>query len=180
MRKGEILGLRWRHVDLNAGVFRLEPDEDLKIKEGKEKIVPINSHVRKVLEALPSPINPDLPVFTFHGAEIKFKDSFKNGFAGACRRAKIFYGQKVEGGITFHDLRRTFQTNMLAAKVQESMIEIIVGHSLKGMKTHYLHPSEDDLKRAMDQYTIWWDLQVEKGKCTKKVHKKSDRENSTA
>ena len=50
---------------------------------------------------------------------------------------------------------------MLAAGVKKEYRDTILGHSLKGMDRHYLVPSKDDLKDAMDQYTEWLDDQIE-------------------
>jgi len=36
-----------------------------------------------------------------------------------------------------------------------------VGHSLRGMDVHYLAPSEDSLKGAMEKYTRWLDEQID-------------------
>jgi hypothetical protein len=38
---------------------------------------------------------------------------------------------------------------------------MIVGHSLKGMDAYYIKPDDDDLKRAMEVYTAWFDGQLE-------------------
>jgi len=38
--------------------------------------------------------------------------------------------------------------------------DLILGHSLKGMDVHYLAPSDDSLKEAMDKYTWWLDERI--------------------
>ena len=58
------------------------------------------------------------------------------------------------------DFRRTFKTNMLKAGVDKVYRDTIVGHSLRGMDVHYLIPSESDLKKAMDKFTNWLDLEI--------------------
>ena len=50
---------------------------------------------------------------------------------------------------------------MLTAGIQKEYRDKILGHSLKGMDRHYIVPGEDDLKKAMDQYTDWLDGQVD-------------------
>jgi integrase len=77
-----------------------------------------------------------------------------------CKRAKIAYGLKATGGIVFHDIRRTFKTNMLLAGVDKVHRDAILGHSLKGMDAHYIVVSDDSLTRAMDRYTKWFDREV--------------------
>ncbi len=39
--------------------------------------------------------------------------------------------------------------------------DTILGHSLKGMDTHYIKPPEASLTAAMEKYTEWLDAQVE-------------------
>jgi integrase len=161
MRRGELLKLKWSHIDWEAGFIRLTEGMT---KEGKKKKIPMNHHVESVLHGLyqvarfrEKDIKPQGHVFTYKGKPIKgFNDSLKT----ACVNAKIEYG-RTETGFIFHDLRRTFKTNMLAAGVQKTYRDVIVGHRLKGMDIHYIKPSEDDLCRAMDQYTMWFDSQVE-------------------
>jgi integrase len=65
-------------------------------------------------------------------------------------------------GIRLHDFRTTFKTNMLRAGVDKALRDIILGHSLKGMDTFYLKPSEEDLTRAMGKYTAWVDTHLKK------------------
>lgn len=162
MRRGELLKLRWTNVDWEAGFIRLTREMT---KEEKRKVIPMNHHVVTALQSLyqiarfrEKDIKPQGHVFTYRGKPIKgFNDSLKT----ACNNAKIEYG-RMETGFIFHDLRRTFKTNMLAAGVQKTYRDVIVGHSLKGMDAHYIKPSDEDLLRAMDQYTIWFDKKVER------------------
>ena len=50
---------------------------------------------------------------------------------------------------------------MLAVELKKEIGTRILGHSMKGIDRHYIIPNEDDLKKAMDQYTEWLDGQVE-------------------
>jgi hypothetical protein len=72
----------------------------------------------------------------------------------------VSFGRDLEGGIIFHDIRRTVKTNMLNAGVDKIHRDIILGHSLHGMDVHYMAPSKDDLHRAMARYTDWLDGQL--------------------
>ena len=49
---------------------------------------------------------------------------------------------------------------MLNAGVDKVHRDLILGHSLKGMDVHYMAPSDDSLKEAMDKYTRWLDEQI--------------------
>jgi integrase len=153
MRPGEIKALRWSHVDLKGGFIRLPADT---VKEGRAKAIPINHHVDKLLRGLPTRFAGG-PVLTYAGRPL---GEFKTSLRTACKNAGILYGRKVEGGFILHDLRRTFKTNMLRAKVDKVYRDTIVGHSLKGMDAHYLVPSEEDLTEAMEKHTVWFDSEI--------------------
>jgi hypothetical protein len=56
---------------------------------------------------------------------------------------------------------------MLRAVVSKVYRDMIVGHSLKGLDAYYIKPDDDDLKRAMDVYTAWFDEQLEAADRTK-------------
>ena len=152
MRRGELLGLKWSHIDREKGLIRLPADTT---KEKKGKTIPINHHVEKVLSTLPRALHHDY-VFTYKGQPI---GNLKRSFKSACVNAGILHGQKIDGGLRFHDIRTTFKTNLLRAGVDKALRDTIVGHSLQGMDAYYLKPSDEDLKEAMDKYTLWIDNQ---------------------
>ena len=154
MRRGELLNLKWQHIEKDGGFIRLPAEPT---KEKKAKNIPINLHVRNVLDSLPRAIHHD-HVFTYDGKPISIR--FRTALMNACKKARIPYGQKVQNGVRFHDLRTSFKTNMLRAGVDKVLRDTIVGHSLKGMDAYYLKPSDDDLREAMDKYTAWIDTQI--------------------
>ena len=49
---------------------------------------------------------------------------------------------------------------MLSAGIKKEYRDLILGHSLQGMDIHYITPSEEDLRNAMQTYTQWWDSQI--------------------
>jgi len=157
MRLGELRALQWKHIDREAGFIRLP---SALTKEGRAKTIPMNHYVREVLDRLPRSIHHGF-VITYHGQPITNEGGCKKAFKGACARAGIACGRDVEGGIIFHDLRRTVKTNMVTAGVDHVHRDLILGHSLRGMDVHYMWPSENDLKMAMNRYTKWIEAQME-------------------
>jgi integrase len=83
-------------------------------------------------------------------------------FRNACKKVGIPYGRKTADGITIHDLRRSVKTHMLEAGLDKAHRDMILGHSLQGMDVHYLVPTEEALRKAMDRYTKWLDGEVSK------------------
>lgn len=154
MRRGEMVGLRWSHIDREKGFIRLPAEVT---KERKPKMIPINHHVEKALDSVPRALHHDF-VFTFRGNAIS--GDLRTSLRAACKTAGISYGMYTDGGFRLHDLRTTVKTNMLRAGVDKVYRDAILGHSLQGMDVYYLKPTEEDLKRAMDRYTSWLDEQL--------------------
>lgn len=125
-------------------------------KEKRPKDIPINKHVKRVLNGMPRAIKHDF-VFMYRGKPIVHKQGFKFILRNTCEKAGIPYGTKTPNGIIFHDFRRTVKTNMLNAGVDKVHRDLVLGHSLKGMDVHYLAPGEDSLTGAMEKYTHWLD-----------------------
>jgi integrase len=127
MRLGEIKALQWSHIDWNNMMIRLPKDVT---KEGRAKDIPINHHVKAVLDSLPRSILCD-QVITYRGKSLNGKSSLKKQFPETCQKAGIAYGRKAANGVVFHDIRRTVKTNMLLAGVDRPHRDSILGHSLK-------------------------------------------------
>ncbi len=167
MRQGELLQLKWSHIDRENQMIRfpLGLTKEGKMKRIPEdsplrKNIPINHHVKAALKMilLSKVVHAD-SFFIYHGRAIGAK--IRNAFKGACERAGIPYGTKVENGVRFHDIRTTVKTNMLRAGIDKVLRDSILGHSLKGMDAYYLKPSDEDLREAMDKFTAWIDAQFE-------------------
>ena len=101
-------------------------------------------------------------IFTFGRKPISGPGGVKGALRGACKNAGVPYGRKAPSGIIMHDFRRTVKTNMQAAGVSKVCRDLILGHSLQGMDTHYIVPSEETLTQAIDKYTRWLDDQIAK------------------
>jgi integrase len=156
MRSGELVSLQRSHIDRETMFIRLPAELT---KEDKPKSIPINQHVKNVIDSSLRAIQHDF-VFTIKGAPIRYLQIVQKMFRTACKHSKITYGRKIPNGITFHDIRRTVKTNMLSAGIDKVHRDLILGHSLKGMDIHYLVPSEDSLMQAIDKYTWWIDNQI--------------------
>ena len=120
-------------------------------------MIPINHHVKQVLAENPRQTIHHDYVFTYRHEPIGTLGGIKKSFITACERAGITQGRAEPEGVIFHDIRRTVKTNMLSAGVDKVYRDTILGHSLQGMDIHYMAPSEDDLHRAMGDYTEWLD-----------------------
>ena len=50
---------------------------------------------------------------------------------------------------------------MLYAGVDKVRRDAIVGHSLKGMDIYYIVLSDESLREAINQYTVWLDEKID-------------------
>lgn len=129
MRRGELLALRWEHIDLNARTAFL-PDT----KNGDSRTVPLSSIATQVLTELPRHISGMvLPVkfFTLDAA-------FNRGVARAGLE-----------DVRFHDLRRTAITRL--AEKLPNVIELasVSGHKSLMVLKQYYRPSASELARKL-------------------------------
>jgi len=84
-------------------------------------------------------------VFTYKGKPIK---GIRGGFEEALRRAKI-------ENFWFHDLRRTFSTNMRKAKMDHTVILKLTGHKTSSMFNRYKTVDREDAVDAMKRLDLF-------------------------
>ena len=127
MRSGEIVGLRWDDVDLEARVAHLPIT-----KNGSARDVPLSLEAVRLLEALP---RVD-PVFGLNGAQ---RDALWRKLRD---RAGVV-------GLTFHDARHLAVTR-LAKKLDVLDLARMVGHKNIQMLMRYYNASASDIAKGLD------------------------------
>lgn len=137
MRKGDHFNLRKEKVDFQRNVI-LVPNS----KTGKDYTVPMNEDVRKVmLKAVRD--NPSSEyVFVNPRTGEPYVD-LKNGFAGACDKAKIY-------NLHWHDLRHTFGTRLAEAGYSEAVIAELMGHTDPKTTRRYTHGTDRSKQQAVE------------------------------
>ncbi|MDA8204526.1 MAG: site-specific integrase [Thermaerobacter sp.] len=125
MRRGEIAGMRWEHVDRKARVL-LIPET----KNGTPRRVPLSTGAVRVLERLPRRL--DGLVFGMHPA------SLSRAFAQVCKSAGI-------EGLTFHDLRHEATSRLFEKGLNPMEVAAITGHKTLQMLKRYTHLRAEDL-----------------------------------
>ncbi|WP_410498678.1 tyrosine-type recombinase/integrase [Chitinibacter sp. S2-10] len=91
MRAGEIVGLTWQQIDLDAAVILLS-----RTKNGSKRAVPLTAEAEELLRSLPEPSSAKERVNSFHDSR-----GLSKAFRLACTKAEI-------SGLRFHDLRHEF------------------------------------------------------------------------
>ena len=163
-RRGELLRMRVKEVDLLAKTLRLEPGTT-KNRDGRE--VTMTDGIYGLMCGLISGKKPDDFVFTRKdGAPVR---DFRKTWWAACIRAGMgrmvclkcscpATGKKCEAcdsrrlkyeGLIFHDLRRTAARNLRRAGVAEGVIQKIGGWKTRSVFERYAIVTQADIKDAM-------------------------------
>jgi integrase len=130
MRQGELLALRWEHIDRVRGIAFLP-----ETKNGEARAVPLSTRVLTVLNALPRDISGNvLPVERL---------TLYHAFIAACKRATL-------EDFTFHDLRHE-ALSRLAERGDFSILELaeVSGHKTLQMLKRYTHLNAERLAKKL-------------------------------
>ena len=143
MRRGELLGMRWEHVDLVRRIVHLPLT-----KNGSRRDIPLTKAAREVLEALPRSIDGRVfPVSI---------NAFKLAFIRAVGRAKDAH--LMSGGcvdyyvfedLHFHDLRHEAISRFFERGLNMMEVAAISGHKTLSMLSRYTHLRAEDLVRKL-------------------------------
>ncbi|AFM26020.1 tyrosine-type recombinase/integrase [Desulfomonile tiedjei] len=156
MRRGEILGLTKKQVNLSKRIIVLAPQNT---KEAHWKRVPIHKDLVPILES--SLENGKRKVTSLSNKLFLFYDktgprpleleTFKNVWPRACEALGL-----KEPWPRFHDLRHTWRTNARRSKMDPQIAESILGHQTKArsVSERYGRISDEELVNAIDQMTF--------------------------
>jgi integrase len=125
-RRGELLTLTWENVTDTEIVF-------LETKNGRPRRIPLSPAIRELLKPLPR-VRPW--VFTNVRTGQPYTTVGKN-FERALERAGI-----RTGDVSFHTLRHTALSRMIAEGHSDHTVRAISGHSTTRMLERYTHPTE--------------------------------------
>lgn len=136
MRRGEILALEWKNVDLKRRTAYL-PDT----KNGESRTVPMSSRAVAVLEGLLE-IQDGVKVLPAGKVFKTTADAIKKAWERACKTAGL-------EDLHFHDLRHE-ATSRLAERLP-NVIELaaVTGHKDLQMLKRYYHPRAEDLAKKL-------------------------------
>lgn len=152
MRRGEILSLNRKQVNLAKRMIYLRPEDT---KEGQPKRVPIHRELVPILdEALHVPTLRTDKVFLIQdhrGIREPGTDSFDNPWPRACRALGM-----EKPYPRFHDLRHTWRTNARRSGMDFQIAESIMGHWFKGKSVNdrYGRISDAELLAGCDLLTF--------------------------
>jgi integrase len=143
MRKGELLKLRWRDVDLTTRIITVIA---LNSKTAKSREIGMTERVYEEVSRLweISPKDDSLLVFGI--------SDIKKSFTAACDEAKI-------KDLRFHDLRHTAITRMVNAGIPPMEVMKISGHTQYTTFARYVNPNTETVRRIADVLSAFHDNQ---------------------
>ena len=150
MRKGELLHLEWKDVDLDRRVLKAKNKDQL----DTTREIPLLPRAIKILQTLPR----DIQGKVFPTTDSAIKQSFKRALKRACEHVDDFSPGKKKPcnclGIVdfrFHDLRHE-GTSRLAEIFDTHNLAKITGHKTLQMLMRYNHPTGEDLADEAYRY----------------------------
>lgn len=138
LRKSEFLGLRWKDVDLKAGVLTIP-----RSKNGETRHVPFTSTVRGIIGSLPRPLDGTKLVFSNSEGKPDLRWPEKT-VPAAVEDAKI-------EDFRFHDLRHTFASRLTMEGVDLLTIKDLGGWKTLAMVQRYAHLSPGHRHAAIER-----------------------------
>ena len=144
MRRGELLGQRWEHVDLEPNVLSVSRS---KTPEGEGREIPLTGRVAELLATMK---RDSEFVFTYLGRPIF---DAKTAWNTAQRKAKL------SRHFRFHDLRHTFATRMMEAGVVSDIRRALMGHVDRSVHATYVHIELPMKRAAIAKLEQWVDAE---------------------
>jgi integrase len=134
MRSGEMLAMRWEHVNLTTRTVFL-PDT----KNGDPRTVPLSTRALNAIQALPRSISGHLFSSGYH--------SIHNAFQLAVTKAQKTQSESDTflKGLRFHDLRHEAVTRLFERGLNPIEVGMVSGHRTLSMLQRYTHLRSEEL-----------------------------------
>lgn len=147
MRRGELVAMRWAHVNIKTRVLQV-PDS----KSGEPRKVPLSSVAVEILRTLPRRLDGQVWGIT--------ADAISKAFDRVCTRAHVAYVLEHEKaketpdsgflqGIRFHDLRHEATSRLFERGFNVMEVAAITGHKTLQMLKRYTHLRAEDLAKKL-------------------------------
>jgi len=150
MRRGEIVNLRWKDIDLSQKVVRVHSSSTYRTKNGKRRVIPLNAIALQVLSRLDHKTSEEY-VFTIEGRRVR-DQYLSRKFSQHVHRLGFPIGYH------FHSLRHSFASWLVQNGAPIYEVQKLMGHSTIQVTEIYAHlaPSQlhNTVERLSQQLTI--------------------------
>ncbi len=137
MRRGELFGLQWEHVNLSGKLLTITAGN---AKSRKARHLPLNTEALDVLTRWQRQGEGTGLVFPSAGGGRM--DNINTSWGGIVADAKL-------ADFRFHDLRHTFASKLVMAGVDLNTVRELLGHADIAMTLRYAHLAPDKLAEAV-------------------------------
>ena len=147
MRRGELLALDWRHVDLRRRTAHLP-----ETKNGDARTVPLSSQAAEILKGLPRAISGKVFPTTAMAVKLGFARALKRACENYFQDCKVAKKTPVHGfldDVHFHDLRHEAASRMAEKLSNVLELSAVTGHRDLRMLKRYYHPRAEDLAKKL-------------------------------
>jgi integrase len=139
-RSGEVLGMRWDQLDLEAGNWT-KPGATT--KQRTEHEVPLSAPARQLLSELRAKAAKGTE-YVFPGrAGVGHRVDLKKVWPAICKAAKI-------EGLRVHDLRHSYASFLVSAGLSLPVIGALLGHTQPSTTARYAHIADDPQRKATE------------------------------
>lgn len=150
LRRGELLNLRWRDLDLDSGRLKVCSREDFTPKNGHERTVPFCGDALDTLREMRDERDPDStdPVFTDsdgHPVSARHPNRVSIEFKKYVRKTDLSYREEL----SFHSTRHTTASWLVMGGVSLFVVKEILGHEDIETTMVYSHLRPDVMGGAM-------------------------------
>lgn len=148
LRKGELFGLRWRDVVVDASRLDIRHSYDGTPKSGRSRHIPLHKQAAKALEQW-RPECPQLdelvfPVRVGRGALRMGRSTDLAGLPELLKTAAVRVPTHP-----WHALRHTFASHLVMSGASLSAVQVLLGHSSANTTMRYAHLAPDYLAAEM-------------------------------
>jgi integrase len=150
-RRGEIAQLRWSQIDMQAHMIKLASSDT---KTDEKHLVPLTDRLIQTLNTMTRHVSGYIFV-TRNGAPYH-----PSKISAAFKKAS---GKAGLSGVTYHDLRHSFCTNMRRAGVDTLTTMAISGHKSIAVFKRYNTIAPHDLQKAIRQLGTYMDTETSNG-----------------
>jgi integrase len=149
MRRGELLHLKHRSVDLEYRELRLTAANT---KNKTARIIPLSTEAAMLLTFVVN--HPDHDEYVFVNERRQPYTNLNPAWNAACKEAGLWDEKAKKPTKLFHDLRRTAVRNFVRRGVAERVAMAISGHKTRSIFDRYNIVSGEDLHAAMDKVSV--------------------------
>ena len=146
LRRGEIVNLRWKDVDIGKRTLKIESNASFVSKQGKKRVIPLSDTALLLLQKRLSTSTEY--VFTLNGRKI-FDEWITHAFKKAVRAARL-----EDDRIHFHSLRHTFASLLVQDGVSLYEVQRLLGHSSIRVTEVYSHLQPEMMHDTVNRIKI--------------------------